>query len=64
MDDQNRSEKTKKSLHEKSNVSSLQKSIDQQVRAGKKLNPLKDIFGKWPGDETDEEFEQMLKELD
>ena len=27
-------------------------------------NPLAEIMGKWPGDESDEEFEQMLKDLD
>lgn len=29
----------------------------------KKKNSLKDIAGKWPGDETDEEFEEIIKSL-
>lgn len=32
--------------------------------ATKKANPIPDIVGTWPGDETDVEFEQMLKSLD
>ena len=43
---------------------SVQKQIAMQIKQGKKPNPLDDIFGKWPGNETDEEFEQMLKDLD
>ncbi|SDA96756.1 hypothetical protein SAMN03080617_04280 [Algoriphagus alkaliphilus] len=35
-----------------------------QLSQGKKKNPLDDIFGKWPGNESDEEFEQMMKALD
>lgn len=42
----------------------VQQKVAMQLREGKKANPLDDIIGKWPGDETDEEFEQMLKELD
>ena len=29
----------------------------------KKKSSLKDIQGKWPGDETDEEFEEIIKSL-
>ena len=43
---------------------SMQQQIAIQIREGKKNNPLDDVIGKWPGDETDEEFEQMLKALD
>ncbi len=43
---------------------SMQQKIAMQLKAGKKSNPLDDIIGKWPGNETDEEFEQMLKDLD
>lgn len=43
-------------------------SLEQQVlfnlKNGKKKNPLKNLIGKWPGDETDEEFEKLLKDLD
>lgn len=42
----------------------IQQQIASQLREGKKANPLEDIMGQWPGDETDEEFEQMLKALD
>jgi hypothetical protein len=42
----------------------VQQQIAMQIKQGKKPNPIDDIFGKWPGNETDEEFEQMLKELD
>ncbi|MEX2633658.1 MAG: hypothetical protein WD267_06465 [Balneolales bacterium] len=42
----------------------VQQQIAVQLREGKKANPLDNIIGKWPGDETDEEFEQMLKGLD
>lgn len=44
------------------------KTADQQLQKQLKQlngkNPLPEIVGKWPGDETDEEFEQMIKELD
>jgi hypothetical protein len=30
----------------------------------KRKNPIDDILGKWPGNETDEEFERMMKDLD
>lgn len=43
---------------------SVQQQIAMQLRKGKKANPLADIIGKWPGDETDEEFERMLDDLD
>ena len=42
----------------------IQQQIALQLKAGKKNNPLDDIFGKWPGNETDEEFKEMLKSLD
>jgi hypothetical protein len=34
-----------------------------QVKEGKELNPLNSIIGKWPGDETDEEFAELLRTL-
>jgi hypothetical protein len=40
-----------------------QQQIAMQLRQGKKANPVDEIIGKWPGEETDEEFEQMLKAL-
>lgn len=42
----------------------VQQQIAIQLKAGKKNNPLDDIFGKWPGTETEEEFKEMLKSLD
>ncbi|QOJ30066.1 MAG: hypothetical protein HRU80_14790 [Ignavibacteriales bacterium] len=42
----------------------MKHQILRQLREGKKPNPIDDIFGKWPGQETDEEFEKMLKDLD
>ncbi len=43
---------------------SIQQQIALQIREGKKRNPIDEIFGKWPGNETDEEFDRMLKDLD
>ena len=37
--------------------------LERQIRE-KGSNQLAQIFGKWPGEETDEEFEEMLKALD
>lgn len=48
----------------KPNKISVQQEIAFQLRKGKKANPLNDIFGKWPGSESDEEFDEMLKEID
>ncbi|PIW98192.1 MAG: hypothetical protein COZ80_11880 [Ignavibacteria bacterium CG_4_8_14_3_um_filter_37_9] len=43
-------------------------TTEQQIlfhlKEGKNKNSLSEIIGKWPGDESDEEFEQLLKELD
>jgi len=41
----------------------VEKQIERQVRK-KGGNALAKIMGKWPGEETDEEFEQIIKELD
>lgn len=43
---------------------SLNQQIALQLREGKKRNPIDLIFGKWPGKETEEEFEAMIKSLD
>jgi hypothetical protein len=43
---------------------SVQQQIATQLKAGKKNNPLDDIFGRWPGNETENEFNEMLKSLD
>jgi len=34
----------------------------QAQRRRAKRNPIRDIIGKWPGDETDEEFDAMMRE--
>jgi len=57
-------ENMRKMFSKKPHKMSMQQQIALQLREGKKPNPLPDIIGKWPGDETDEEFEQMLKALD
>jgi hypothetical protein len=41
----------------------VEMQLERQIRK-KGSNPLAEIIGRWPGDETDEEFEQMLKALD
>lgn len=41
----------------------VMEQLERQIRE-KGSNPLAEIIGKWPGDETDEEFEQILKALD
>jgi hypothetical protein len=38
----------------------VEQQIERQLREGKKANPLPDIVGKWPGDETLEELLDML----
>lgn len=44
---------------------SVEQQISNQIKEKyKQGNPLKDIVGKWPGEESDEEFEQLLKEID
>jgi hypothetical protein len=50
---------SKKPKHE-----NLEDQITRQIAEGKDLNPLKFIVGTWPGDESDEEFEDLLKSLD
>lgn len=43
---------------------SLSQQIAIQLREGKKRNPIDLIFGKWPGKETEAEFDEMVKSLD
>lgn len=40
----------------------VEQQLERQIRE-KGGNQLSQILGKWPGDETDEAFEQLLKEL-
>lgn len=42
----------------------LQQQIAFQFQQDKKPNPIDDLIGKWPGDESLEELLQMLKNLD
>jgi len=48
----------------KPKFNTVEMQIEKQLRQGKKRNALADLVGQWPGDETDEEFEQLLKDLD
>lgn len=57
-------ERMMKMFSKKPHKMSIQQQIALQIREGKKPNPIDEIFGKWPGNETDEEFEKMLKDLD
>lgn len=41
----------------------IEQQIKRQFQQGKKTTILADLVGKWPGEETDEEFEHMLQEL-
>ncbi|MCS6832571.1 MAG: hypothetical protein NZ521_03270, partial [Flammeovirgaceae bacterium] len=41
----------------------LQQQIALQLLEGKKSNPLSEIIGQWPGDESIEELLSMLKEV-
>ncbi len=43
------------------NAMSARQQILLQTKKGKKANPLTEIMGQWPGDETDEEFAKILK---
>jgi len=56
--------KVDKFFSKKPDKMSIQQQIAIQLKEGKKKNPLDEIMGEWPGNETDEEFEQMLKTLD
>ncbi len=38
--------------------------VTEQLNKGKNKNALASLIGKWPGDETDEEFDALIKELD
>ena len=51
-------------LSRKPDKMNMQQQIALQIRQGKKRNPIDEIIGTWPGNETDEEFEKMLKDLD
>lgn len=47
----------------KTKSETVEQQLEKQIRE-KGGNQLAQIMGKWPGDETDEEFEQMLKDID
>ncbi|MCX7649132.1 MAG: hypothetical protein N2050_01085 [Flavobacteriales bacterium] len=56
-------EHEKNMFSKKPHKMSVQQQLALQLREGKKPNPIDDIFGKWPGDESDEDFEKFLKAL-
>lgn len=56
--------KATKFFSKKPHKMSMQQQIALQIREGKKRNPIDDIIGKWPGDESLEDLMQMLKDLD
>jgi hypothetical protein len=56
--------KVGKILSRKPDKMTMQQQIALQIREGKKRNPIDEIIGTWPGNETDEEFEKMLNDLD
>ncbi|CAG4995592.1 hypothetical protein DYBT9275_01675 [Dyadobacter sp. CECT 9275] len=41
----------------------VHQQIKFQLEQGKERNPFNDIAGQWPGNETDEEFEEMLRSM-
>jgi hypothetical protein len=45
----------------KSKKMTTKKQIARQLRQGKKPNPIDNIIGKWPGDESLEDLLKMLK---
>ncbi|HMQ70656.1 MAG TPA: hypothetical protein PKA90_16875, partial [Ignavibacteria bacterium] len=45
----------------KTNAMNAEQQILFQLKSGKKANPLSDIIGKWPGDESMEEILEMLR---
>ena len=47
----------------KKNIETVEQQIQRQWKEGGYKNHLSEIVGNWPGDETDEEFEEMLKML-
>lgn len=42
----------------------IEQQLDRHIKQGKNTNPLQEIIGHWPGEETEEEFYEMLKNLD
>ena len=57
-------ERLMKMFSKKPQKMTMQQQIALQLREGKKPNPIDDIIGKWPGDESLEDLLKMLKELD
>jgi hypothetical protein len=41
----------------------VEQQIQKQIAGKPNKNWVNEIFGKWPGDETDEEFDKLLKDL-
>ncbi|MBS1519145.1 MAG: hypothetical protein JSS91_13755 [Bacteroidetes bacterium] len=38
--------------------------VSEQINKGKNKSALANLIGKWPGDETDEEFDELIKSMD
>ncbi|MCS6824910.1 MAG: hypothetical protein NZ529_11510, partial [Cytophagaceae bacterium] len=52
-----------KMFSKKPHKMNMQQQLALQLRESKKANPLPDIIGKWPGEESVDELLEMLKEL-
>ena len=51
----------KKDKEMKQDVTSVEQQIGLQLKSGKSKNPLKELTGKWPGNESFEDLLTMLK---
>ena len=45
----------------KQDIISIERQIEMELKSGKSKNPLKELTGKWPGDET---LDDLLKQLE
>lgn len=64
MESFGRAGKSAQFFYRKPEKLTMQQQIALQLREGKKRNPIDDIIGKWPGQETDEEFDMMIRDFD
>jgi hypothetical protein len=53
-----------KYFSKKPNAMTTQQQVLFQLKQGKKKNALMDLVGKWPGNESDEEFDKLIYDLD
>ncbi len=54
---------TDKFFSKKPKATTARQQVLLQTKQSKKANPLVDILGKWPGNEDDEEFTELLKRV-